>query len=96
MFYFEIDKNHTTKKTESEEVNKTLNKFLTQSSETTSMQEGEMKDMNSMIPKCSQIDNSNSKPASVRDDRTLSNLDSKFDDNSLEQDDEGNLQFLNA
>ena len=46
--------------------------------------------------KCSQIDNPNSKPASVGDDRTLSNLDSKFDDNSLEQDDEGNLQFLNA
>ena len=83
-FQTQSDQDEFDTKTQSEEPNQALQKFLTDSSETTSMQ-GALRDKNSMMPKCSEDPNRDAKPASLKDDITLSNLDSKYD-NSIDED----------
>ena len=83
-FQTQSDQDEFDTKTQSEEPNQALQKFLTDSSETTSMQEG-LRDKNSMMPKYSEDPNRDAKPASLKDDITLSNLDSKYD-NSIDED----------
>lgn len=75
-----LDKSSREESRQTEE-DKNLNKFLTDSSETTSMQQKKdqpLDQSNSLAPICSERGGKRSKPNSVHNDKTLSNLGSKL------------------